>query len=224
MARLEIIEYRCSTVTVSPRDANQTGARSIPGFDDVTFEPPELLTTYCGGMDEIMPSGRGELHLDKFFVYGAYLVPGEDLLRQLSAAVEGESNPFQSIVEALGLRVTYSIMNTVETPSTDVPLGAYFLGDGLVPLQSQLLLDGAEGTLLYETQEVFSWRLRKQPPTPRMDIIMQHTLADPNRLRILRGWSHLDTINGRYDKRTGHSELFYMVANDLLSVVSESTQ
>ena len=212
------------TLTVSPRDANQTGARMLSGFNDRTFEPAEVLTTYCGGMDEIMPSARGELHLDKFFVYGAYLVPGEDLLRQLSAAVEGELDPWQSIVEALGLRVTHSLMNTVETPSTDAPLGAYFLGDGVVPLQSQLLLDGAEGTLLYETKEVFGWRLLKQPPTPRMDIIMQHTLADPNRLRILRGWSHLDTINGRYNKKTGHSELFYMVANDLLSVAGGQAQ
>ena len=210
-------------LTVSPRDANQTGARMLSGFYDTTFEPADVLTTYCGGMDEIMPSARGELHLDKFFVYGAYLVPGEGLLRQLGAAVEGELDIWQSIAEALGLLVTHSLMNTVETPSTDVPLGAYFLGDGVVPLQSQLLLDGAEGTLLYETQEVSGWREPKQPPTPRMDVIMQHTLADPNRLRILRGWSHLDTINGRYNKKTGHSELFYMVANDLLSVVSEST-
>ena len=49
--------------------------------------------------------------------------------------------------------------------------------------------------------------------------IFEHTLALPERLRILKGWSHLDTITGRYCLESGRSELFPRVVEDLLSVM-----
>ena len=53
----------------------------------------------------------------------------------------------------------------------------------------------------------------------REDVIAEHTLVGPDRLRILRDWTHLDTSTGRYDPHTGHSELYSMVAADFVSVL-----
>jgi hypothetical protein len=210
-------------LTVSLRDANRTGARDLPGCVDDTFEPPELLSTYCGGLDEIMPRARGDLYTDKFFVYGSYLVPEEGFIQQTLRNVCGVFDWFQVLVETAGLGISHTLMGAVETPGTDVPLGAYRLGDGLVPLQSQLMLDGQEGELIYKTHTVFGWRLPTFLPEPKEDLISAHTLADPHRLRILRGWSHLETVSGRYNATTGHSELFGLVAGDLLGAVNSSS-
>jgi hypothetical protein len=211
-----------TTLTVSLRDANRTGARDLSGCVDNTFEPPELLSTYCGGLNEIMPRARGDLYIDKFFVYGSYLVPEEGCIQQTLRNVCGVFDWFQILLETAGLGISHALMGAVETPGTDVPLGAYRLGDGLVPLQSQLMLDGQEGDLIYETQTVLGWRLPTFSPKPKEDVIVAHTLADPNRLRILRGWNHSETVSGRYNVETGHSELFGMVADDLLGAVDSS--
>lgn len=79
------------------------------------------------------------------------------------------------------------------------------------------MLDGQEGDLIYETDTVDGWRFATF--TPRLDLIAAHTLADPSRLRIVRGGTHLEGVTGRYDMQTGHSDLFSMVAADLLSVI-----
>ncbi|MFO7975264.1 MAG: alpha/beta hydrolase, partial [Candidatus Hydrogenedentota bacterium] len=193
-------------ITLSPRDANQTYARELPGITDETFEPPVLFDTYCGGLDCITPSEQGGMHLDKFFVYAGYVVILDDFTRALRG-LPPHDYPNPSMSNG-ALRLVQLIMGTVKSAGSTYPIGTYRVGDGFVPLQSQLMLDGAEGTLLYKTRSVGEWEIPVVPTELREDVIQAHTLALPERLRLLRGWTHLDTITGRYDPNTGHSELF----------------
>ena len=110
-------------------------------------------------------------------------------------------------------------MGFVPSAGADWPMSPYRMGDGFVPLQSQLMLDGKETIPVYKTHEVLGWRVPVLPFTPDLELIAQHTLADPERIRIWPGWSHLDTVTGRYNQETGHSELFIQVAADLASVL-----
>lgn len=209
-------------VTLSPRDANRTYARELPGIADETFEPPALLETYCGGLDCITPAERGGMHLDKFFVYGGYIVIADDFTRAMSGLPPHDyPNPTMSNG---ALRMVQLMMGTVESAGSSYPVGAYRVGDGFVPLQSQLLLDGTEGALVYETRKVGKWEIPVVPMELREDLIHAHTLALPERIRLLRGWTHLDTITGRYEPKTGHSELFEWVLDDLLSVVPADSE
>ena len=57
------------------------------------------------------------------------------------------------------------------------------------------------------------------PTRLREDLLRAHTLALPDRIRILKGWSHIDTITGRYRPESGQSALFPRVVDDLLSVL-----
>ena len=63
------------------------------------------------------------------------------------------------------------------------------------------------------------WELPVWPLEPDWDFITENTLALPEHLRIFPGWSHLEIVNGRYDHRTRHSELFRYVAADLLDAL-----
>ena len=96
------------------------------------------------------------------------------------------------------------------------------VGDGFVPLQSQLMLDGKEDQFIYETRDVLGWTVPRLPIRLNMDVINEHTLGDPDKIRIWPGWSHLDTVTGRYNKETGHSELFVQIGEDLMGVLPES--
>lgn len=203
--------------TLSPRDANLTDARATPGIDDETFEPTELLPNYCGGMDLITPETRGGMNMDKFFLYGAYLQPGADLpelIQQLRDADNRDGSIYNVVLRLLSL-----LMGRMQSAGSNPPLGVYLLNDGFVPLQSQLMLDGKETRLLYKTTQIGPIVLPKRPLSPRTRLIRQHTLANPDRIRILEGWSHYDTVTGRYNPATKTSPLFSQVANDLLSVV-----
>ena len=81
------------------------------------------------------------------------------------------------------------------------------------------MLDGRETGLVYETRLLGGWRVPVLPYEHRQDVIDAHTLADPDHVRVLRGWSHVDTVTGRYDVESGHSELFVRVRDDLLSAL-----
>lgn len=207
-------------LTLSPRDANRTNARTKPGFDDRTFEPAHLLSTYCGGLDAITPNYRGGLYLDRFFLYGAYVEPDENLgqlVRQtLEAQQRGDANSYYH----LALRATAALMGRVESNRMGPPAGAYLLNDGFVPLQSQLFLDGRESNQIYRTLERNAVEFPVRPIRPRRKLINKHTLANPDRLRILPGWNHYETVTGRYDPVTRHSDLFVQVAADLLDVTT----
>lgn len=210
--------------TVSPRDANQTWAPWLPDIDDTTFEPPERRATYCGGLDEIMPEERGQYGLDRFFLYGAYIDEPKEwfgLVQRGKAAYQepGMESCLAVTLQNLGLRMAQLAFAQVATAGSAAPLGVYSLNDGITPLQSALMLDGKETELIYETELRGGYRYPVLPYRHREDLIRAHTLADPGRLRILKGWTHLDTITGRYDQSTGHSELFTMIADDLLSVL-----
>ena len=208
--------------TVSARDANLTYARELPDIADQTFEPPELFDTYCGGLDLITPSERGEMHLDKFFVYASYIDVIDDFTRMLAGM--GWDDYDDRMTMNGGLRLVQILMGLVESSGSVYPLGAYHVGDGFVPIQSQLLMDGAETELLYKTKIVRGWEVPVQPIELKEDVIQAHTLALPERIRILRGWSHLDTVTGRYRPEVGHSELFQGVLDDLLSVLPEASR
>lgn len=204
---------------LSPRDANQTGARELPGFEiDTTFEPSEFRDTYCGALDLITPKFRGDMNTDKFILYGSYIEPGRGLLDIIQGADDGLMDPAVAGFENFGLRILHLLMRIAPSAGSDWPLSPYAMNDGAVPLQSQLMLDGRETEPVYQTCEVLGWRVPASPPEPNWDLINAHTLASPDHLRVLRGWSHLDTITGRYDRATGHSELFSMVADDLLNL------
>jgi len=212
-------------LTLSPRDANRTGAHTFPGYDDHTFDPPVPLSTDCGRLDQILPGPQAnDLYLDKFFVYGSYAVPEEGIGAQFRRNRHAVSDPVQRAFEIIGQSAAVSLMQTIETPETEDPLGAYRLNDGLVPLQSQLMLDGEEGDLIYETREIDGWRVPTRRLMPRLDLIAEHTFADPARLRIIRGGTHLEGVTGCYNARTGHSKLFSQIAADLLSVVPGAQQ
>ncbi len=205
---------------ISPRDANRTGAREWPGYeDDTTFEPDPPLETYCGGMDQITPTHRGGMYMDRFFLYGSYIEPGRGWLRMLLTAGDGVMDYSTHLYENVALRVTHALMGLVESPGGRWPNSPYRMGDGFVPLQSQLMLDGQENRPVFETRTLLGWQSPVLPLRPDMEVIRAHTLANPDRLRIFPGWSHLETTTGRYNKETKHSELFSMVAEDLLSVL-----
>ncbi|MCP4639786.1 MAG: hypothetical protein GY851_05110 [bacterium] len=215
--------YGFQTLTISPRDANQTDARYLIGIDDNSFEPKWPLKAYCGGMEHVMPASRGDLYLDRFFLYGGYIDTPRDWFNLVQAETKrtqpSVKDPFMGGLENFALHLVQLMMGQVASAGSDAPLGAYACGDGFVPLQSQLCLDGAESELIYETTSVDGWEYAKLPYRPRMDVIEAHTLANPDRIRLLRGWTHLDTVTGRYNGDTGHSELFSMVSADLLSVL-----
>ena len=207
--------------TLSPRDANVTGAREIPGIDDDTFVPPELLDTYCGGLDLITPTERGGMHLDKFFVYAGYIDVRDAFTRASDGEIRDEFAYWDRWVMNGSLRAGQRLMGVVDSAGSNHPIGTYRVNDGLVPLQSQLLLDGRESTVLYKTQVIAGWKFPVYPTLLRHDLIRSHTLVRPERIRILEGWSHLDTVTGRYHHKTGRSELFRRVLDDLLSALQE---
>lgn len=212
-------------LTVSPRDACQTYARLIPGIPDTTFEPPALRDTFCGGIDEIMPSERGEDGLDKFFAYASYLSEPRDWLGIVQSAkkayeVPERMKPLPGFLQNKGLELANLAMGSMASAGSDVPLGVYAVNDGLIPLQSALFLDGKETELIYETEiGDDGYEYPVIPYQLRMDIINEHTLFNPERLRILQDWTHLDTATGRYNRWTRHSELYSMVAADLISAL-----
>ncbi len=205
---------------LSPRDANITDARNDPDYDDdTTFDPQEQLETYCGGLDQITPDLAGGLYMDRFFLYGSYLYRGRGwldmLLRAGDGVVDGSTNRFENS----SLKIINLVMGFVPSEGGDWPVSPYRMGDGFVPLQSQLMLDGLETKPVYKTQEILGWTVPAFPFEPDLELIANHTLADPARIRLWPGWSHLDTVTGRYNKETGHSEFFVQVATDLLSVL-----
>lgn len=211
----------CVPRVLSPRDANQTGARTLPGYElDTTFEPQVPLETYCGALDLITPAYRGDLYTDKFFLYAGYLQPGRGILAELRRAGDGvAAGRATDIYENLGLRLVNLLLGCTRSAGADWPMSPYRMTDGAIPLQSQLMLDGKETEPIFATCELCGWRVPAFWAGPNWNVIHEHTLVNPDRIRILPGWSHLETVNGRYDKNTHHSALFSMIAHDLLSVI-----
>lgn len=208
-------------LVLSPRDANRSDARTLPGFDDYTFEPQEPLGTWCGGLDHITPQFRGDRYADKFFLYGSYIERNRGWLAMFQRAGDGLMETSRNRFESIGLRVANILMGFVASEGGDWPASPYRVGDGFIPLQSQLMLDGKENQFIYETQNVLGWTVPRFPIRLNMDVINAHTLADPDRIRIWPGWTHLDTVTGRYNQATGHSELFTQIGTDLMSVLPE---
>lgn len=204
---------------LSPRDANITGARDMGGFNDPTFDPASLLSTYCGGLEVITPEARGELYMDRFFLYGGYLHRGRGWLDMMLRAGDGHIDAQTTRVEGSVLRAVSMLMGFMPAEDADWPVSPYRLNDGFVPLQSELMLDGRETRPVFKTTEILGWRVPILPFTPDMEVIAEHTLANPDRIRIWPGWSHLDLTTGRYNRDTMHSPLYVQVAADLLSVV-----
>ncbi|MFP4173629.1 MAG: hypothetical protein ACLFV4_12025 [Candidatus Hydrogenedentota bacterium] len=52
----------------------------------------------------------------------------------------------------------------------------------------------------------------------RMDLIEQHTLVNPDRIRLWPGWTHLEMATGRYSKSAPVSPLFEAIQQDLLEI------
>ncbi|MBI5093970.1 MAG: hypothetical protein HZB26_16205 [Candidatus Hydrogenedentes bacterium] len=206
------------TLRLSPRDSSQTLARALPGYSDTTFEPETLLSTYCGGLDEIVPQFRGDLCLERFFLYGSYVEPDGSAWQALNSAGKVIYDTRTAAGENALLGVANVLMGLVPSPGADAPAGAYRVSDGFVPLQSQLMLDGREGGLIYEVSRSCGRYVPVCPIRLKKELLRAHTLANPDRIRVLPGYSHLDTGIGKYDAKTRHSELFAMVARDLLSV------
>lgn len=206
---------------LSPRDANQVEARSLAGFEtDDTFEPQVPLENHCGALDEITPTRRGDRYADRTYLYAGYIRTGRDWWPLLTQAIHGEQAPVLSAFENSGLRVVYHLFGLVLSEGGDWPLGVYRMNDGFVPLQSQLMLDGKETERVYETTTLLGWTVPVLPLRPNWKVINAHTLGDPDKIRLFPGWSHLDTVTGRYNRFTGHSELFRRVAEDLIDVVA----
>jgi pimeloyl-ACP methyl ester carboxylesterase len=199
-------------VTLSPRDANLSYGRTMQGYEDDSFEPPDLLTTYCGGLDEVLPIVRGTRGADKLFLYGSWFIGNERWQDVWERAGDGLQVPAQNLLENMALISAARHMGAVASAGDDALPGIYALSDGFVPLQSQLMLDGAEAERLYEATETAEGVIL----SAREDLLRAHTLARPDCLRLLPGWSHLDTVTGRYNKDTGESILFQWVAQDLL--------
>jgi hypothetical protein len=226
-AGLPYLQYRTWTPEagrtmrwLSPRDSLLTGARDLPEFlEDDDFDPQEPLPNLCGGIDLITPEERGGMYLDRHFIYANYIEVGEGWREILFQSGMGTRSTTGNIVENAGLRVANLLFAIVQSKNASWPNGTYQLGDGFVPLQSQVVLDGRETAPVFETESVFGWQHPARPLRPNMEVIRAHTLADPDRIRILPGWSHLDTITGRYNMQTGHSALFTMLAEDLLSAL-----
>jgi hypothetical protein len=208
---------------LSPRDAALSYARNIEGYeDDATFEPAEPLENFCGGLDNIMPAYRGDKYLDRFFLYGSYIQRGIGLLDLFHRAGQGIPNRETELFESLGLRFVNLMSALIKTDKGDFPASPFHLGDGYIPLQSQLFLDGQETEPVYRTLLDQGWRLPAWPEAHNIDVIRAHTLGDPDRIRILPGWGHGETVTGRYNVETFHSELFPMVADDLIEALPEA--
>jgi len=216
------IDQKWHSRVLSPRDANTSWARSRPDYpDDTTFEPAVPLATWCGGLDQVIPSERGGNYLDRFYCYGGYVRDFEDLT-SLAARSNDDLTPFwKNFIESVGLRLTSFMMGLYESPRGRWPLTAYQLNDGFVPLQSMMICPGQADRNFYRTCQVMGWKLPVWPVEPDWDFITENTLALPEHLRLFPGWSHLEIVNGRYDRRTRHSELFQYVAADLLDALNQ---
>jgi hypothetical protein len=202
---------------LSPRDSSETLAWYNPDFPgDTSIEPPGPLITYCGGMDLITPTNRGDLYMDRFFLYGAYLIENQGWSHHLSAAQSGLRDAGAYWIETSKFRLFNSIMQHIETNNTEWPLTSFRLNDGQVPLQSQLMLDGLEGPYIYKTEVEQGWRYPKEPLELDMDLVRAHTLADPDKIRVFPGLSHQDLIQGLYDKETAKSDIYTQVGEDIL--------
>lgn len=202
---------------LSPRDCTVTNAWEDPRYPgDTTIEPPGILDTYCGGMDLITPAFRGDKYADRFFLYGAYFNRYDRLGDILDVARSGERDFGGYMFETVQFRVFQEVMGLIETNGTEWPLTSYRLGDGQVPLQSHLMLDGQEGPYIYQTYSVNGWRYPKLPLEVDMDLVRTHTLGDPDKIRVYRGLTHQDLIQGMYNSETGRSETYEQVAADLL--------
>ena len=207
---------------LSPRDANITGARTLPGIEDTTFEPQQPLGTWCGGLEHITPRERGDRYADKCFLYGSYLDRNRGWFDMLRRADDGVTPAGENRFNNVGLRIANVLMGIVASEGGDWPASPYRAGDGFIPLQSQLMLDGREDRFIYQTREVAGWTVPRLPLQLDQDLINAHTLADPAKIRIFPGWSHFDTVTGRYNQKTGHSELFVSISRDLMGVLPES--
>lgn len=139
----------------------------------------------------------------------------------LQQADDGVTPAAENRFNNVGLRVANVLMGLLASKGGDWPASPYRVGDGFIPLQSQLMLDGREDRYIYETRQVAGWTLPYLPLRLDRDVINRHTLGDPDKIRIWPGWSHFDTVTGRYNKETGHSELFRQIERDLLSVVPQ---
>jgi hypothetical protein len=207
--------------TLSPRDGSGTNARLLPGFeDDHTFVPEEQLDNYCGGLDLITPENRGDMYTDKLFLYAGYLQGNPDILGKLLHSGDGVMHAEVNFLENAGLLLGATVMGFFASPGGHWPFSVYRINDGFVPLQSAFLLDGKMTEPVFKTWNLAGWPLPVLPLRPDMDLMRKHTLANPDRLRLYAGWTHLDVAaTGRYNRETGHSEMFCSVAADLLSVL-----
>jgi hypothetical protein len=156
------------------------------------------------------------------FLYASYIRRGRDWLETLAQATRGAQSAPLSLFENAGLRLTHTLFGFVASEGGDWPLGVYRFGDGFVPIQSQLMLDGRETELPYRTTRLLGWEVPAYPLRPNWDVIHAHTLGDPAKIRLFPGWSHLDTVTGRYNRRTGESPMYRKVAEDLLSVLPQA--
>ncbi len=216
------IERKWHPRVLSPRDANVSWARTRPDYaDDNTFEPDVPLPNYCGGLDSIIPSGRGENFLDRFYLYAGYIRDAEGLADIAVRSDDDMTSFWKNLIESVGLRLTGIMMGLYESPSGRWPLTAYQLNDGFVPLQSMLACPGSPGRHFYQTRNILGWEVPAWPLEPDWDLITENTLALPEHLRIFPGWSHLEIVNGRYNRRTRHSELFAYITDDLLNSLSD---
>ncbi|HOH52279.1 MAG TPA: hypothetical protein PLI98_16225 [Candidatus Hydrogenedentes bacterium] len=207
---------------LSPRDAARSDARGLPGFEeDTTFVPDPPLETWCGGADLVIPSERGGLYTDRLIIHASY-TDGKlrlfDLLRRSNDGVVKGKTVF---LENLSLFVCGRFMALFDSVGGGWPMGAYQLNDGFIPMQSQVFLDGRQTAPVFETRTVLGRTLPDTPLRPNLDVIAAHTLAKPENIRIWRNWSHLETVTGRYNVRTGKSAYFTAVAADLSSALAK---
>lgn len=214
------IDQKWHPRVLSPRDANTSWARIRPDYpDDTTFEPAGLLDNWCGGLDQVIPTDRGGNFLDRFYCYGGYVRDFSELTDLAARSNDDKTGFWKNFIESVGLRLTSIMMGLYESPRGRWPLTAYQLNDGFVPLQSMMICPGQAGRNFFRTRRIMGWELPVWPLEPDWDFITENTLALPEHLRIFPGWSHLEIVNGRYDHRTRHSELFRYVAADLLDAL-----
>lgn len=207
---------------LSPRDAARSDARGLAGFEeDTTFFPDPRSETWCGGADLVAPAFRGDRHTDRLIIHASY-TDGKlrlfDLLRRSNDGVVDGRTVF---MEGLALAICGRLMGLFDSASGGWPMGAYQLNDGFIPLQSQVLLDGRQAASVFETRTVLGRTQPDRPLRPNLDVIAEHTLAPPENIRIWKNWSHLETVTGRYNVRTGKSAYFTAVAADLSSALAK---
>ena len=216
------IDQKWHPRVLSPRDANTSWARARPDFpDDTTFEPAAPLPNYCGGLDQVLPPTRGGNFLDRFYCYAGYIKDFDNLTDLAARSNDDETSFWKNFIESAGLRLTSIMMGLYESNRGRWPLTTYQLNDGFVPLQSMLVCPGAPGRNFYRTRRVMGWELPAWPLEPDWSFITENTLALPEHLRLFPGWSHLEIVNGRYNRFTRHSELFQYVASDLLDALEQ---